>query len=113
MKKQILIYAIIGFLTINFIPLMAQEGPGRKPPREQAESLTDKQVKKVNKILADYKGKSLSAEDAKSIMAAFREAEIPGGKGLESAVSDAGFSLEEIRKLAPAPPRPEGKPRKR
>ncbi|MDY6800565.1 MAG: hypothetical protein SVU94_05000 [Bacteroidota bacterium] len=106
MKKQILFIALVGFLTMSFNTLIAQE-PGRKPRKEQVATLTAKQIKKVNKILADYDSKSITKEDAKTIMDALREAKIPGGKGVEKAFTDAGFDFEEIRKLAPRPSRPE------
>ena len=106
MKKQILIIVLVGFLTMSFNTLIAQE-PGRKPPQEQSDILTAKQIKEVNKILADYDSKSLTKDDAKAIMEAIREANIPGGKGVEKAINDAGFDFETIKKLAPPPSRPE------
>lgn len=112
MKKQILIIVLIGLITINFNSLMAQERPERKPPQEQVDTLTVKQTKKVNKILANYDSKSISADDAKAIMDAIRDAKIPGGKGVETAINDAGFDFEEIRKLAPPPARPDKNDRK-
>jgi hypothetical protein len=112
MKKQILIIAIIGLITISFNSLMAQERPDRQPPQEQVETLTAKQIKKVNKILADYDSESLSADDAKAIMKAIREAKVPGGKGVEKAIDAAGFDFEEIKKLAPPPAKPERGQRK-
>lgn len=107
MKKQILIIALVGFITLNSNALMAQEQPDRKPPQEQVETLTSKQIKTVNKILADYDSKSLTKKDAQAIMKAIKDAKIPGGKGVEKAINDAGFDFEEIRKLAPPPERPE------
>lgn len=103
MKKQILIIGLIGFLTLSFNSLMAQERPEKGPQQEQVDELTDKQIKTVNKVLANYDSESLSANDAKAIMKALREAKIPGGKGVETAINDAGFDFEEIRKLAPPP----------
>ncbi len=106
MKKQILIIALVGFLTLNFNSLMAQERPERKPPQEQVDTLTVKQTKTVNKILADYNSKSISADDAKTIMNAIRDAKVPGGEGVEKAINAAGFDFEIIRKLAPPPAKP-------
>ncbi len=111
MKKQILIITLVGLLTMSLNSLMAQERPDRKPPQEQVDTLTAKQIKTVNKILADYDSESLSAKDAKAIMEAIRDAKIPGGKGVEKAINDAGFSFEKIQKLAPPPARPDGKQR--
>jgi len=106
MKKQILIIVLIGLITINFNSLMAQERQERKPPQEQVNTLTKAQTKKVNKILAKYDSKSLTEDDAKAIMDAIRDDKVPGGKGVEDAINDAGFNFEEIRKLAPPPARP-------
>ncbi len=111
MKKQILIIALIGFISMSFNSLMAQERPDRKAPQEQVDTLTTKQLKKVNKILADYDSKSLSEDDAKALMKEIKEAKIPRGKGVEKAINDAGFDFEEIKKLAPPPARQGRKPR--
>jgi len=112
MKKQILIIVLIGLITINFNSLMAQERQERKPPQEQVDELTKAQTKKVNKILANYDSESLSADDAKAIMEAIRDAKVPGGKGVEKAIDDAGFDFEKIKKLAPPPSRPKRGPKK-
>ncbi len=112
MKQKILIVVLVGFITMSFNSLMAQERPDRKPSQEQADTLAAKQTKTVNKILADYNSESLSADDAKAIMDAIRDAKIPGGKGVEKAINAAGFSFEQIRKLAPPPAGPRGKQRK-
>jgi hypothetical protein len=106
MKKQILIIALVGFLSLSFNTIMAQK-PDRKPPQEQVETLTAKQIKTVNKILSEYDSKSLTKDDAKAIMEAIRDAKIHGGKGVEKAINNAGFDFEVIKKLAPPPSRPE------
>jgi ribosomal protein L11 len=106
MKKHFFIIALVGFITLNFSALKAQEQPDRKPRQEQVETLTTKQIKTVNKILADYNSESLSANDAKALMKEIKEAKIPGGKGVEKAITDAGFDFEKIRELAPPPARP-------
>lgn len=105
MKKQILIIALVGFITMSFNSLMAQQRPEKGSKHEQVDELTDAQITTVNKILVDYDSKSLSADDAKAIMEAIREAKIPGGKGVEGAINAAGFSFDKIRKLAPPPAR--------
>jgi len=104
--KKLLFIALVGFMSLNFSSLMAQERPDRKPRQEQVETLTSKQIKKVNKILADYNSESLSADDAKALMKELKEAKIPGGKGVEKAINDAGFDFEKIKELAPPPARP-------
>lgn len=105
MNKKILIIALIGFITMSFNPLKAQEQPDKKTAQEQVETLTAEQIKKVNKILVDYNSESLSADEAKAIMDAIRDAKVPGGKGVEKAINAAGFDFEKIKKLAPPPAR--------
>jgi hypothetical protein len=112
MKKQILIMGMIGLLILSINPLMAQQRPEKGSKQEQVSKLTDAQITTVNKILANYNSESLSADDAKAIMNAIRDAKVPGGKGVEKAINAAGFSFEEIRKLDPPPARPDGKQRK-
>ncbi|MGQ1786026.1 hypothetical protein [Saccharicrinis sp. GN24d3] len=112
MKKQIIIIALIGFISMSFISLMAQEQPDKKPTQEQVDTLTVKQIKTVNKILSAYNSELLSADDAKAIMDAIRDAKIPGGKGVEDAITGAGFDYEKIKKLAPPPARPDEKQKK-
>ena len=105
MKKQILIVGMIGLLTLIINPLMAQQRPERGPQQEQVDELTDVQITTVNKVLAKYDSESLSTDDAKAIMEALKKEKIPGGKGVETAFENAGFSFYEIRKLA-RPSRP-------
>lgn len=112
MKKQVLIIALIGFIALNFNVLMAQGRPERGPKQEEVATLTEAQITIVNDILADYDSKSLSEKDAKAIMTAIKEAKVPGGKGVEKAINDAGFDFEEIKKLAPSPARPDKKRQK-
>jgi hypothetical protein len=107
MKKQILIIGLIGFLTLSFNSLMAQQRPGGGPQQEQVDELTDAQITTVNKILANYDSESLSADDAKAIMESLRSAKIPPGKGVENAITDAGFDFEELKELAPPPSKPQ------
>lgn len=111
MKKHVLIIALIGFMTLSFNTLMAQERHENKPERESVDTLTTAQTQKVNDILENYDSDALTAEDAKAIMKKIRDAKIPGGKGVEKAINAAGFDFEEIRKLAPPPERPKRKPR--
>jgi len=104
--KKLLFIALVVFMSLNFSSLMAQERPDRKPRQEQVETLTTKQIKKVNKILADYDSESLTANDAKALMKELKEVKIPGGKGVEKAITDAGFDFEKIKELAPPPAKP-------
>ncbi len=40
--KKLLFIALVGFMTLNFSGLMAQQRPDRKPRQEQVETLTTK-----------------------------------------------------------------------
>lgn len=106
MKKQIFIIVLIGMMSMTFNSLMAQERPERGPQKEQVNTLTKAQIQSVNDILAEYDSENVSEADAKAIMKALKEAKIPGGKGIEKAMTDAGFDFKEIRELAPPPSRP-------
>lgn len=108
MKKQILIIVLIGIIGINFNTISAQNHNGKQPPQKQVDELTEAQIETVVEILADYDSNSLTESDAKAIMKAIRDSKIPGGKGVENAINNAGFDFEEIRKLDPPPSRPGG-----
>lgn len=107
MRKQILIMLVLGFFAANLNSAMAQNRPERGQRQEQVDELTKAQIKTVNSILSEYDSEELTSEDAKAIMEAFRKEKIPGGKGLEDAVSNAGFDLKGIMQLAPPPERPQ------
>ena len=91
---------------------------GGERPRSE-ESLTDAQQAQVKAILAKYDAKSLTAEQAKAIHEAFRQAGMRGGPAMNDTVKAAGFDPDKLRDLAPPPdqaqqgdsrpPRPEAK----
>ena len=66
--------------------------------------LTDEQKSQVQSILSQYDPSNVSAEDAKNIFKAFREADIRPGPDLKNAISAAGFDAGNLRSIA----RPEG-----
>jgi len=66
--------------------------------------LTDEQKSQVQSILSQYDPSIVSAEDAKNIFKAFRQADIQPGPDLKNAISAAGFDEGNLRSLA----RPEG-----
>ncbi|MCJ7532615.1 MAG: hypothetical protein MUO64_16500 [Anaerolineales bacterium] len=66
--------------------------------------LTDEQKSQVQSILSQYDPSKVSAEDAKNIFKAFRQADIRPGPDLKNAISAAGFDAGNLRSLA----RPEG-----
>jgi hypothetical protein len=76
------------------------------------QALTDDEKSKIKSILSNYDPDNVTAEDAKSIFDAFREAGIRPGPGMKEAIDDAGFDAEELRSLArpddaPPPPPPQ------
>ena len=102
-KMLMFVWAITGIALGGFNSVIAKD----KPPRQEkeVEALADKQVETVKTILSDYDSEALTADDAKAIHQAFREAKIPGGKALDAAVDDAGFDSEKLRELDPPPER--------
>ena len=104
-----LVWAIVGITFSCFSSVIAQD----RPPREEKEVdiLTEEQVETVKSILSDYDSDALTADDAKAIHEAFREAKLPKGKGLNTAITDAGFDPEKLRELDPPPDRPKRRKR--
>jgi hypothetical protein len=78
----------------------------------EAKTLTDEQKTKIEEILSNYDADSITADDAKEIFEAFKEAGITPSKGMKEAIDAAGFDAEELRSLAgfdqagPPPPPP-------
>jgi phosphatidylethanolamine-binding protein (PEBP) family uncharacterized protein len=75
--------------------------PASRP--EQAGTLTATQAEKVKQILSRYAAASLTAEDARAIHEAFREAGLRGGPAMNEAVKAAGMDPDKLRELAPPP----------
>ncbi|MCX6873117.1 MAG: hypothetical protein NTW21_04825 [Verrucomicrobia bacterium] len=72
--------------------------------RQRAEDvLTNAQKAQVKTILAKYDAKSLTAEQAKAIHEAFRQAGMRGGPAMNDTVKAAGFDPDKLRDLAPPP----------
>jgi len=71
----------------------------RRP--KEAQSLTAEQKAQVKAILSKYTEASLTANDAKAINEAFREAGLRNGPALQQAIREAGFVPEKISVLAP------------
>ena len=66
----------------------------------QSQPLTDDQKSQVQSILSKYDPNNLTADDAKSIFKAFRDAGIQPGKDLMDTVQSAGFDASKLRELA-------------
>ncbi len=77
----------------------------------EAKTLTDEQKEKIKEILSNYDADSITADDAKEIFTAFKEAGITPAAGMKEAIESAGFDAENLRSLAgfdqaPPPPPP-------
>lgn len=96
----------------------AQEGTepprgGSRPPREEraareTTTLSESQQAQVKAILSKYDPKTLTADQAKAIHEAFRQAGLRGGPAMGDAIRAAGFDPEKLRDLAPPPDRSPG-----
>lgn len=74
-------------------------------------ALSNDQQTLISETLSQYDADSLSEADAQSIVTTFQEAGIQPGKGLEEAMSVAGFDARSIgEKAGPQGPRPSGPP---
>jgi phosphatidylethanolamine-binding protein (PEBP) family uncharacterized protein len=67
------------------------------------EALTDEQANQVKVILSRYNPNTLTADQAKAIHEAFRQAGVRGGPAMGSAIKAAGFDPDKLRDLAPPP----------
>ncbi|MCE5325888.1 MAG: hypothetical protein LLG01_05685 [Planctomycetaceae bacterium] len=90
----------------------AQQGDRPDPPaqngeRDQAQSSGGDVKTQVKTILSKYGSGSLTADQAKAINKAFRDAGLRNGPDLKQAIEDAGFSSEKISELDPPPDRAE------
>jgi hypothetical protein len=74
-----------------------------RPPGPAQESLTAAQLAKVKAVLAPFKGKTLTTEDAKALKRALRDAGMRRGPALDAAVAAEGFSAERMEALDPRP----------
>jgi phosphatidylethanolamine-binding protein (PEBP) family uncharacterized protein/Spy/CpxP family protein refolding chaperone len=122
MKTKVIFFAVA--LSASTCLLTAQDGsaPGdgrRPPPREggpgrsgngpgPAETLTDAQQAQVKAILAKFDANALTAETARAIHEAFRQAGLRGGPAMADTIKAAGFDPDKLRDLAPPPGRGEG-----
>jgi len=111
-RTPIAIALALAALTINTSAQQSGERPGQPPggedARGKAEVLTDGEVKQVGSILAGYDAQALTAEQARAIHEAFRQAGLPGGPAINEAVAAAGFSPDKLRDLDPPPSAPGG-----
>ncbi len=90
----------------------SQDSDGqRSPPRaggaapRTAEVLSDAQKQQVKAILSGYDPATLTADQAKAIHQAFRQAGLRGGPAMADTIKAAGFDPNKLRDLAPPPGR--------
>ena len=68
--------------------------------------LTDAQKSKMQEILSQYDSSRVTTEDARSIMQAFRDADIKPARGMKETIQAAGFDANELLEKG----RPQGMP---
>ena len=80
--------------------------PGAPPPLV----LTSAEQAKVKSVLSAYKPATLTAEDARALKRALRDAGLRRSPALDDALQTAGFSPAKMESLDPRPPGPPGPP---
>lgn len=73
---------------------------GQRPPKPPQTELNQQQTETVQSILANYDADSLTGDDAKAIIDAFKEAGIHPGESLEGVMEQAGFDARQLGELA-------------
>ncbi len=81
---------------------------GRGGPSRDDETLTDAQKAQVKAILSKFDANALTAESARAIHEAFRQAGLRGGPAMADTIMAAGFDPDKLRDLAPPPGRGQG-----
>jgi len=99
---QKLTILMIVFFVATSLHVSAQENT-REERQDRMETLTDAQKGKLKSILSNYDSQSLTAEDAKAIHEAFREAGLRACPAMADAIRETGFNPEKLRELAPPP----------
>ena len=104
---------VVGVMAATTAPADAQTAApsasrpqAGQPPDDRGAALTGAQLAKVKSVLAAYKPAALTADDAKAIKRAFRDAGMRHSPALDKAITDAGFSPARLEALDPRPPRP-------
>jgi hypothetical protein len=80
--------------------------PGAPPPLV----LSSAEQAKVKSVLSAYKPATLTAEDARALKRALRDAGLRRSPALDDALNAAGFSPAKMEALDPRPPGPPGPP---
>ena len=101
--KKLTILMIVFFVATSLQVFAQQKKNTHKERQERMETLTDAQKGKLKSILSNYDFHSLTAEDAKAIHEAFREAGLRAGPAMADAIRETGFNPDKLRELAPPP----------
>jgi hypothetical protein len=104
MKKQMKKFTVVfSFITFVFLG-MAQAKDDKEPSQTGNKQTASNDYKtQVASILSKYNASSLTAEDAKAINNAFRNAGIHRGPEQKEAIEAAGFDPQKISSLDPPP----------
>ena len=107
MRKKLMTFVVLGAVMGLFGGNMtlAEEPPQPFPRSEMQQELTAEQKDMIASVLSQYDPENLTAEDAKAINEAFREAGIRKGPDQREAIETAGFDPREISALDPPPDR--------
>jgi hypothetical protein len=89
-------------------PAQDDKGAGRRPDREESQTLTEAQVSAAKALLAKYKPSGLTADDAKAMHRGMRDAGIRAGRAEKELLISTGFDPEVLRTLDPPPDRRDG-----
>jgi Spy/CpxP family protein refolding chaperone len=102
MTKNIIVKTVI-CLIFNLLvsASFAENAPRPEGQPRDSQPLTDQQKEQVKSIVSKYNASSLTAEDAKAIHRAFREAGLRNGPELNDAINEAGFDPDKLRDLDP------------
>lgn len=88
----------------EFQAVLSNFGFEAQDDETSSSTLSSSQQETISSVLENYDTDNLTAEDAESIVAAFKEAGIQPGSELESALEEAGFDANEIGTLASVGP---------
>lgn len=66
----------------------------------QTTSMTEEQTTQVKTLLAEYDGKSLTADDAQDLVTKIREMGVNPGEELAQVLSDSGIDAQDLAELA-------------
>jgi phosphatidylethanolamine-binding protein (PEBP) family uncharacterized protein/Spy/CpxP family protein refolding chaperone len=92
----------------NLPPDEQRPAPRQGPSPAETEALTEAQKAQAKAILSKYNPMTLTAEQAKAIHEAFRQAGLRGGPAMADTIKAAGFDPDRLRDLAPPPDRGPG-----